>query len=182
MGRLAWWEDRWTHKHREDKQQPDCIPQDISMQCSGKTLCQGSLWYLAPQSWCFKYQAPRPSLTSQHPSVLWGADPRAPWSLQYLGLSPSYWPADLSWPLLMGHACMLPAHRAHSHRKQLETGFRQDEVKVIWHRVLPNKCSDLLLVALLTSFIPCLILSPFSCTCTLLSSLVTHFHSLGLSP
>lgn len=32
---------------------------------------------------------------------------------------------------------------AHSHRKQLETGFRQDKVKVIWHRVLPVKCSDL---------------------------------------
>lgn len=38
---------------------------------------------------------------------------------------------------------MLPEQRAHSRRKQLETGFRQDKVKVIWHRVLPVKCSDL---------------------------------------
>lgn len=53
---------------------------------------------------------------------------------------------------------MLPEQRAHSHRKQLETGFRQDKVKVIWHRVLPVKCSDLPCLQLLTSFIPCLIL------------------------
>lgn len=40
MNRLACWVDRWPHKHREDKHQPDCISRD---QCSGKTLRQGSL-------------------------------------------------------------------------------------------------------------------------------------------
>lgn len=79
MSRLAWWEDRWPHTYREDKQQPDCISRD---QGSGKTLClPQSLWYLAPESWYFKCQACRPSVTSlQHLSL-----PES-WS-QTLGLS-----------------------------------------------------------------------------------------------
>lgn len=73
MDRLIWWEDRWTHKHREDKQQPDCIPQYLSLQCSGKTLCQGSLWYLPSQVLGFQISGPQ---TQSHqptsPQSFWG--------------------------------------------------------------------------------------------------------------
>lgn len=131
MGRLIRWEDRWAHKHREDKQQPDCIPQYLSLQCSGKTLCQGSLRYLPSQVLVFQISGPQ---TQSHqptsPPVFLGADPRIPWSFQYIGLSPCYSPADLSWTLLMGP--VLTEQGAHSHRKHLETGFRQDKIKVIW--------------------------------------------------